>query len=60
MKTFKEYLEYYANQLYPYDDPDFNPMDASGGNFDDCFSAGEDAGYICMAREILKKYVKLD
>ena len=34
---------------------DFNPMDASGGNFDDAYDMGIDDGEIWLAREILNK-----
>lgn len=32
---------------------DFNPMDLSGGNYDDCYQGGIDDGYIELARLIL-------
>lgn len=33
----------------------FNPCDASGGNFDDAYSMGKEAGAIEMARAILRR-----
>jgi len=35
---------------------DWNPMDHSGGNFDDCYALGREDGMIQMARTILKIY----
>jgi hypothetical protein len=35
-------------------EPDFNPMDYSGGNFDDCYWAGYEHGMIGLARQLLK------
>lgn len=32
------------------EDEDFNPMDYSGGNFDDAYSMGVDAGEVFAAR----------
>lgn len=37
------------------DDPDFNPMDYSGGNFDDAHSMGVDDGYIYLAQDIISQ-----
>ena len=48
-----------ANQEAPTDGYDFesgqyfNPMDASGGNFDDAFELGEEEGAIHFARRLL-------
>jgi hypothetical protein len=36
------------------DDEYFNPDDAAGGNFDDAYSMGVDAGSTYLAREILE------
>ena len=36
------------------DDEYFNPGDAAGGNFDDAYSMGVDAGSTYLAREILE------
>lgn len=36
----------------------FNPMDYSGGNFDDCYSMGIDQGYKLQAEHILGKFFK--
>lgn len=35
------------------DDDDYNPYDASGGNFDDAFSNGIDEGFIMFARVLM-------
>ena len=35
---------------------DFNPMEASGGNFDDAYSGGFSAGETSLARHLLKHY----
>ena len=37
------------------DDDDFNPYDFSGGNYNDAFWGGHDAGEIQLAQEILGK-----
>ena len=44
----------YADKQARLDDEDFNPSDSSGGNFDDCFSAGIAEGYILFARDLLR------
>lgn len=38
---------------YEDEDGDFNPMDLSGGNFDDAFSLGVDQGAGDLARAVL-------
>lgn len=35
------------------DDDYFNPMEASGGNFDDCYEMGRDHADVDTAQEIL-------
>ena len=35
------------------DNEDFNPMDHSGGNFDDCYQMGCEDGEINFARELM-------
>lgn len=35
------------------DNDDFNPMDFSGGNFDDCYQMGCEDGEINFARELM-------
>lgn len=35
------------------DTEDFNPMDFSGGNFDDCYQMGCEDGEINFARELM-------
>ena len=35
------------------DNEDFNPMDNSGGNFDDCYQMGCEDGEINFARELI-------
>lgn len=37
----------------PADDVDFNAMDYSGGNYDDCFELGVQEGKILFAHELL-------
>lgn len=32
---------------------DFNPADVAGGNYDDAYYAGEEAGAVELARELL-------
>ena len=55
--TEEEYnnLLYRGNAKYGYDaDPhDFNPMDYSGGNFDDCYQMGLEHADADTAQEIL-------
>lgn len=46
-------IKSYAEEDSAYDDEDFNPMEWSGGNFDDAFSLGVDEGYRQFARELL-------
>jgi hypothetical protein len=36
-----------------FEDEDFNPMDFSGGNFDDAYYGGLEDGRVDLAREIL-------
>lgn len=36
------------------DDPDFNPDEWSGGNFDDCYELGVTDGEILLARKIVE------
>jgi hypothetical protein len=54
--SYKEYnaLCSRAEKETLYEGDDFNPMDWSGGNFDDCYYLGKDHdGDIEAAREIL-------
>ena len=48
-------LKHLAKQDTLFDRDDFNPGDACGGNFDDCYNRGLDDGEIGLAREILSK-----
>lgn len=53
-----DYLHEIAKKNKTFDDDgegDFNPMDASGGNFDDAWQMGEEDGRIDLAREILAR-----
>lgn len=54
--TNEEYesLQERANEKYGHEaDEDFNPMDYSGGNFDDCYDIGFSHADSETAREIL-------
>jgi hypothetical protein len=53
--TYKQYNELCkrAEKNPKGDDADFNPMDYSGGNFDDCYYLGREDGDIDAAREVL-------
>ena len=52
----KEYLEKIARKDLATDDEEFDPQDWCGGNFDDAFEMGTQAGEIMLARELLEKY----
>ena len=52
----KRHLEKLAEQEVVSDFEDFNAYDYSGGNYDDAFLMGANAGEILLARELLKKY----
>lgn len=56
LKELKEYLEEIAKRETAIDNEDFNPMEASGGNFDDAYSMGLDDGETELAQHILLKY----
>jgi hypothetical protein len=47
------FLKKEAERLIIADTVDFNPQDASGGNYDDAYAMGVEDGRIAMAREIL-------
>ena len=36
---------------------DWNPMDASGGNFDDAYYLGKEMGYYMCAKRLLEEYL---
>lgn len=46
-------LKRIASQPTLCDNEDFNPYDASGGNYDDAYYMGSEDGYTKLAREIL-------
>ena len=52
-KEMLEKLKKLAGTEAACDDPDFNPYDVSGGNFDDAYYTGSTDGEILLAREIL-------
>lgn len=57
MNEMKEILEKIAKEESWMDsEEDFNPYDMSGGNFDDAFWGGEDAGRISLARDLLERF----
>jgi hypothetical protein len=43
-----------AKQLPEDEAGDFNPMEYSGGNFDDAYRMGLDSGEVQLARQIMK------
>jgi len=49
------YLKELANKKTWVEDPEFNPADFSGGNYDDAYSGGNSDGEIQLARTILEK-----
>lgn len=58
IEELKSKLEKLASEKTLYDrceedGEDFNPCDASGGNFDDAYQMGVDDGRIDMARDVL-------
>lgn len=61
--TYPEYKDLVkrASEVYGYEaDEDFNPMDYSGGNFDDCYEMGlahADADFARSIIELLGKPV---
>lgn len=52
-----EKLEKLASRDCWNSDPEFNPCDFSGGNYDDAYSGGYDDGMADLAKEVLK-YIK--
>jgi hypothetical protein len=42
-----------SREIAPDLNEDFNPMDCSGGNFDDAYEMGVEHGYVLFARELL-------
>lgn len=59
MKELIEKLTKLGNKIAWDDDPEFVPDDYAGGNIDDAFYGGKDAGEIDLAREILKELTVL-
>ncbi len=47
-------LEKLADEITWTEDPDFNPYEFSGGNYDDAYFAGVADGKVKLAREILE------
>jgi len=56
IQELKDFLEKKADRELWTDDDNFNPMDFSGGNFDDAYYAGVSDGAASLAKTILKKY----
>ncbi len=52
-QTFKEFVELNAERKIPADDDDFSVYDWSGGNYDDAYQLGWEAGYAAFARDIM-------
>lgn len=55
-KKIIDYIKEVASQDMYYDNPDFNPCDHAGGNFDDAFQLGMSDGEIMFARTLLEKF----
>jgi len=53
MAELKERLEKLSKRKCWFDDPEFNAMDMSGGNFDDAYTGGFNDGEASLATEIL-------
>lgn len=58
MQDVKNYLEDLAIKKTWIDSEDFNPMEMSGGNFDDAYSSGLNDGETLLARKLLETYFK--
>ena len=56
LSALREYLCELACDEAGVDDEDFNPMDASGGNFDDAYNMGVEDGATLLARALLGKF----
>ena len=54
-KEMKEYLESLLED-WEKPDEDFNPMDNSGGNFDDCYYMGQEDGKCFLAKKLIAKW----
>ena len=55
LKEIKNILiEHAKRKTWTEDDDDFNPMDNSGGNFDDAYYGGCEDGKTELARDIIK------
>lgn len=52
----RAYLIEWATKKHPADHDDFMVNDYAGGNIDDAYQLGEDAGEIQMARLLLAKF----
>jgi hypothetical protein len=52
VEELKRYFNYVECPMGYLDDPDFNPYEYSGGNFDDAFHLGYSEGRRCMANEV--------
>ena len=55
-QTFKEFVELNAAKVLPADDDSFMTNDYAGGNIDDAYHLGWEAGYAAFARVILSVY----
>ena len=56
MEELVKMLKGLAKQDMRSDNDDFNPMDASGGNYDDAYSMGLEDGVVFLARRIIKEF----
>lgn len=54
-EKLKEMLEKLANRETWIGGGDFNPMEFSGGNYDDCYSRGMDDGETLLAKLLLEQ-----
>lgn len=56
MEELVKMLKGLAKQDMRSDNDDFNPMDASGDNYDDAYSMGLEDGVVFLARRIIKEF----
>lgn len=57
-EELKLYLEKVAKNTIGQDDEDFMVNDYAGGNIDDAYELGVNAGEVIFARELVKKFFK--
>ena len=56
MEELVKMLKGLAKQDMRSDNDDFNPMDASGGNYDDAYSMGLEDGVVLLARRLIEEF----